>query len=91
MLTRTRTNTATCDAILRLGLTGNILSFLNEEFSSENSLQVEASWLLANLTAGSIQDVDELVEMRCLVVFAKALDLRNDEVHENVSIFQNTG
>ena len=74
--------------LLNIGLTGHILYLLNQEFSKESKLQIETAWLLANMTAGTTQNIDTLIEFGCLSVFMKCFNLPNEEVHENVSIFK---
>ena len=74
--------------LLNTGLTGHILYLLNQEFAKEKKLQVETAWLLANMTVGTTQNIDSLIEFGCLSVFIKCFNLPNEEVHENVSIIQ---
>jgi len=70
-------------AVIGLGIVPDLLNFLHEDFIEQSKVQNQAAWLLANLTAGTSEDVAFLVECNCIQIFSKTLKLKCDEVHEN--------
>ena len=63
----------------------HLLNLLSDEFSREQELQTEVAWLLANISAGTSQDTQVLVERNIIPVMAHALRKNvNDNLHENV-------
>ena len=65
----------------------HLLNLLSDKYADEKDLQTEVAWLLANISAGTSQDTQILVEMNIIPVMAHALrETVNDDLHENVTI-----
>ncbi len=73
-------------AVIDIGIVPDLLALLHEDLAEEGKLQTQAAWLLANITAGTSEDTMHLVKSNCIPIFARSLRLKNDEVHENVSL-----
>jgi hypothetical protein len=71
-------------AIIELDLVPAILKLLGEQFEKNLSLQAEAAWLLANISAGSSEDTSYLFDQGILPVLFVCLRTTNEDLHENV-------
>jgi len=73
------------EVIIDMGIVPSLISLLSENFSQYEKLQMELSWLLANISAGSSEDVNYLVSHGIVPALSKGLSFSNNEnFHENI-------
>ena len=71
--------------VIDMGLVPHLLKLLSEEFNKEEVLQIEVSWLLANVCGGSTQDTMCLVKEGIIPVIIKNMKSTTNKIlHENV-------
>jgi len=74
--------------IVEMGIIPHLISLLEEKFSQYQQLQIEISWFMANLTAGSSDDTAYLVDQNIIPTLSQCLRFTNNQdLQENVISF----
>ena len=70
--------------LIDLGIVPSLLYLLTDNFSKICRLQSETAWLIANISAGELQDNVFLVQQNCIPILSSCLRTNNEALHENV-------
>jgi len=67
------------EVIIDMQIVPHLISLLSETFMNHQKLQLELSWLLANISAGTSEDVSYLVAKGIIPALSKCLKFSNNE------------
>jgi len=73
----------TSKTVIEMGIVPNILTLLGEKFSAISKLQSESAWLIANISAGDINDTIYLIEQNAIQILADCVKTKNQDLQEN--------
>ncbi len=65
--------------IVEMGIIPHLISLLEEKFSQYQQLQIEISWFMANLTAGSSDDTAYLVDENIIPTLSECIRFTNNQ------------